>query len=127
MRRAAPELDTTGALTIEDGRIAGVHTDKIPDVDAATVVDVEGRLLLPGFTELHAQSGEPGFEYRENLSQLSLAALKGGFTSVCLMANTDPVNDSRTVTEFLSRRGQEIGGAHFLPIGALTIGLAGDH
>ena len=80
--------------------------------------------MLPGFVDLHVHLREPGFEYKETIQTGTAAAVAGGFTSVCCMPNTMPVNDNQSVTEFMIEQGRAAGNAHVFPIGAITKGRA---
>jgi dihydroorotase len=110
-------------VRIADGRIAEIGASL--DAGGGEVIEARGRLLLPGFVDLHAHLREPGFEYKESIRTGSAAAAAGGFTAVCAMANTDPVNDNRSVTRWIVDRSRETGGARVHPIGAITRSLAG--
>ncbi|MDR3332936.1 MAG: dihydroorotase [Synergistaceae bacterium] len=92
----------------------------------AEIIDASGLWVIPGLVDIHCHLREPGFEYKEDIASGSAAAAKGGFTTICCMANTDPVNDNAVVTEFIKRKGISAGFAHVLPIAALTKGLAGE-
>jgi dihydroorotase len=89
-------------------------------------LDVTDRWVVPGLIDLHVHLREPGQEYKEDLTSGSLAAVRGGFTSVCAMPNTSPVNDCRSITDLIVRRAREIGLAKVYPVGAITRGLAGE-
>jgi dihydroorotase len=111
-------------VLIEHGRIVAVG----PTLSApagATIVDVAGKLVLPGFIDLHVHLREPGFEHKETIASGTAAAVAGGFTSVCCMPNTNPVNDNQSVTEFILDRARAAGLAHVFPIGAITKGSEG--
>jgi dihydroorotase len=95
------------------------------DAEAAQVVDGTGRWLLPAFVDLHAHLREPGHEYKEDVRSGLMAAAAGGYAHVCVMPNTKPVNDSRAVTELMLARASEVGGPKLHPIGAITMGQAG--
>ena len=84
-----------------------------------------GRLVLPGFVDLHVHFREPGFEYKETIQSGAAAAVAGGFTSVCAMPNTNPVNDNQAITEFMLDRARAAGNANVFPIGAITKGSEG--
>ena len=94
--------------------------------EGAEVFDAQGLLVFPGFIDLHAHLREPGREYAETIASGSAAAAAGGFTAVCAMPNTDPVNDGRTVTAFVAARAQLAHGARVYPIGAITRGRKGE-
>src|SRR5215470_2095201 len=91
----ASGMDGVADVLIADGRIAAVA----PDVAApqAEVYDASGMIVAPGFIDMHVHLREPGFEHAENIESGSRAAAAGGFTSICCMPNTKPVNDSATV------------------------------
>lgn len=114
----------TADVLIDQGKIAAVG----PNLSApagATVLHAEGQLVLPGFVDLHVHFREPGFEYKETIQSGSAAAVAGGFTTVCCMPNTNPVNDNQAVTEFMLERARLAGMANVLPIGAITKGSEG--
>jgi dihydroorotase len=81
--------------------------------------------VVPGLVDLHAHLREPGHEYKEDLASGTRAAAAGGFTTVCCMPNTAPVNDDRAVTELIVRRAREVGVVKVRPIGAISRGLEG--
>ncbi len=111
-------------VLIENGRIVSVGQGLQAPADA-TVIQAAGRLVLPGFVDLHVHFREPGFEYKETIDSGTAAAVAGGFTSVCCMPNTIPVNDNQSITEFMLERARAAGKAHVLPIGAITKGSEG--
>ena len=92
----------------------------------ALVIEAAGRLVMPGLVDMHVHLREPGYEYRETIATGALAAVSGGVTSVACMANTRPVNDCPSVTRFILDRAEQAGLARVLPIGAVSVGLAGD-
>jgi dihydroorotase len=113
-----------GDVLITDGKIAAVG----PDLQApagSTTIQAKGRLVLPGFVDLHVHFREPGFEYKETIQSGSAAAVAGGFTTVCCMPNTNPVNDNQAVTEFILERSRIAGMANVWPVGAITKGSEG--
>lgn len=93
---------------------------------AERVLDARGKLVLPGFIDMHVHLREPGFEYKEDVASGSRAAARGGFTAVCCMPNTQPVMDNRTVVEFVRGRAAQAGGARVFPVGAITKGQKGE-
>jgi dihydroorotase len=115
--------DELGDLDIEDGVIAAFGRDLPGRADE--VVEANGHWLAPGLIDLHAHLREPGEEYKEDIASGTRAAAAGGFTTVCCMANTDPVNDSPAVTEYILRRARQTGTVRVHVIAAATQGLAG--
>lgn len=111
-------------LVIEGGRIVDICA---PGTGAAEVViDAEGCIVLPGLVDLHTHLREPGREHAETIESGSRAAAKGGFTCVHAMANTSPVADTAGVVEQVWRRGVEAALVDVRPVGAVTVGLAGE-
>ncbi|BBY88587.1 dihydroorotase [Mycolicibacterium tokaiense] len=103
----------------------GVITEIGQDLDADTVIDAAGQILLPGFVDLHTHLREPGREDTETIETGSAAAALGGYTAVFAMANTNPVADTSVVTDHVWHRGQQVGLVDVHPVGAVTVGLAG--
>jgi dihydroorotase len=117
--------DGTGTdLLVENGRI--VEAGGGLSTAGATVVDADGLIALPGLVDLHTHLREPGFEQSETVLTGSQAAAAGGFTSVFAMANTSPVADTAGVVEQVLSLGQSAGYVTVRPIGAVTVGLAGE-
>mgnify|MGYP003344353690 CR=1 FL=1 len=111
-------------VLIDGGKIAAVG----PNLQApagSTIIQAKGQLVLPGLVDLHVHFREPGFEYKETIQSGSASAVAGGFTTVCCMPNTSPVNDNQAVTEFILDRARTAGLANVLPIGAITKGSEG--
>lgn len=106
-------------VLIENGTISAVGP-ALTAPAGATVIQAKGQLVLPGFVDLHVHFREPGFEYKETIQSGTAAAVAGGFTTVCAMPNTNPVNDNQAVTEFMLERAKAAGNAHLYPIGAIT-------
>lgn len=117
-------FDGVADVLIRDGRIAAVG----PGLSApsARVIDVSGKLVTAGLVDLHVHFREPGYEYKEDIASGAAAAVAGGFTTVCAMPNTKPVNDCRAVTDLMTRRSREAGLARVRPIGAVSKGLLGE-
>ena len=90
------------------------------------VIDCTGKVLVPGLFDMHCHLREPGFEYKETIETGSLAGAAGGFTALACMANTDPINDTRTVTEYILRQAREKACTHIFPVGAVTKKLKGE-
>jgi dihydroorotase len=115
--------DELGDLEIAEGAIAAVGRGTAGSADE--VIEAQGLWLAPGFVDLHAHLREPGEEYKEDIASGTRAAAAGGYTTVCCMANTDPVNDSPAVTEYILRRARQTGLVRVHVIAAATQGLAG--
>lgn len=112
-------------LLIEDGRVAGLLDRGEQAPEGAEVLDATGLIVSPGFIDLHAHLREPGAEYKETIATGAAAAVAGGWTTVCAMPNTDPVNDSPAVTRFIIEQAQRAQLANVFPIGAITKGCEG--
>jgi dihydroorotase len=111
-------------LVLRDGVIAQIGEGVA--AAGAEVIDAAGLIALPGFVDLHTHLREPGREDAETIATGSAAAALGGYTAVFAMANTDPVADNAVVVEYVWRRGREVGLVDVYPIGAVTVGLAGE-
>lgn len=118
-------LDETADLLIEDGEIARVD-GRIQPSGRVRTLDASGRVVCPGFVDIHVHLREPGQEYKETIDTGTRAAAAGGFTAVACMANTDPVNDNRAVTEHIVAAARAAGWARVHPIGAVSKGMAGE-
>src|SRR5581483_12012559 len=88
--------------------------------------DASGCIVAPGFIDMHVHLREPGFEHAETIESGSRAAAAGGFTSICCMPNTQPVNDSPTVTSYIVDRARRSAVVNVFPIGAITKDSAGE-
>lgn len=113
-----------GDVLIDQGRIAAVSS-ALEAPSHAKRISAKGRLVVPGFVDLHVHFREPGFEYKETIQSGAASAVAGGFTTVCCMPNTNPVNDNQAITEFMLERARAAGLANVLPIGAITKGSEG--
>ena len=111
-------------VLIEHGKIVAVGQN-LGVASHLTVIDATEKLVLPGFVDLHVHLREPGFEYKETIATGTAAAVAGGFTSVCCMPNTTPVNDNQSITEFILDQARTAGNAHVFPVGAITKGSEG--
>jgi dihydroorotase len=120
----ASNTDRVADVLIVDGRVAGVA----PNLSSpnAEVFDASGMIVAPGFIDMHVHLREPGFEHAETIESGSRAAAAGGFTSICCMPNTKPVNDSPMVTSYIVERGRSQAVVNVFPIGAITKGSAGE-
>jgi dihydroorotase len=117
-------------LLLRDGVVAALGKaggKSAPSAKGAEVVDADGLIALPGLVDLHTHLREPGREDAETVESGSRAAALGGYTAVCAMANTSPVADTAGVVEQVWRLGRTAGLVDVQPIGAVTVGLQGEH
>jgi len=121
-------LDEIADVVIEAGRITRIGRGAGDGLEGEAVErrDASGQWVAPGFVDLHVHLREPGQEYKEDLASGLRAAVAGGFTTVCPMPNTLPVNDTRAITEFMVAKARSLGLARLLPFGAITRGLQGE-
>jgi dihydroorotase len=120
----ASDTDRTADVLIEDGLIAQIATGI--DAPDAEILDAAGLIVAPGFIDMHVHLREPGFEHAETIETGARAAAAGGFTSICCMPNTLPVNDSATVTSYIVERARKLAITNVFPIGAITKNSAGE-
>ena len=116
--------DGIADVWIEDGLVKGVGVGLTSS--GATEFDATGMIVAPGFIDMHVHLREPGFEHSETIESGSRAAAAGGFTSICPMPNTSPVNDSVTVTSYIVEKARRRAIVNVFPIGAITKGSAGE-
>ena len=131
-----PTVCIQGGVVIDPGHVNGradvlIQNGKIVEVGyplkhsvtqeaSVTILDASGWIVAPGLVDLHCHLREPGFEYKETIQTGSASAVAGGFTSICCMPNTQPVNDNAAITQFMLTKGKEAGKARIFPIGAIT-------
>jgi dihydroorotase len=126
------KLDRVMDVLIEDGRIAKIGKNvklkgaRKSDLDFV-IVDLKGMTVVPGLIDMHTHLRDPGFEYKETVETGSAAAAAGGFTAVACMANTQPINDNRAVTEYIIRKAKACGLVRVYPVGAISSGLKGEN
>ncbi len=111
-------------LLIEGGLIAKAGKN-LSAPEGAEVLDAAGLIVCPGFIDIHTHLREPGQEYKEDIESGTRAAAAGGFTALACMANTDPVNDTSSITERILKRARESAACRVYPIGAVSAGLEG--
>jgi dihydroorotase len=120
----AARIDTAADLLLKDGRVAEVApTGKITE-RADQVIDARGLVVAPGFIDLHVHLREPGQSHKETIASGTAAAAAGGFTSVCAMPNTQPVNDSIEITRWMQQP-ERNAVVNVFPIAAATKGSLG--
>ncbi len=119
-------VDGVQDVLVQDGLIAqtGRNIERAA-WEGAEVLDATGKVVCPGLIDIHVHLREPGYEYKETVQTGTRAAAAGGFTAVCCMANTEPVNDTRAVTDYILAKARAEGAVRVYPIGAVTRGLGG--
>src|ERR1700675_208045 len=123
----ASKRDAALDVRLDGEKIKGVGAaGKISAPQDAEVFDASGLIVAPGFIDIHAHLREPGQESSETIESGTRAAARGGFTAVCCMPNTKPVNDNASVTRFIVDRAKAHGSVHVWPIGAASVGSVGE-
>jgi dihydroorotase len=120
----ASATDMPADVLIRDGAIAGVGAGL--EAAGAEILDATGLIVAPGFIDMHVHLREPGIEHAETIETGARAAAAGGFTSICCMPNTLPVNDNATVTSYIIERARKYAVTNVFPIGAITKNSAGE-
>jgi len=114
----AAKVDAVGDVLVKDGKIARVGGSIPPD--NAKVLDLAGKIVAPGFIDMHVHLREPGREDEETMETGSAAAAAGGFTSIAVMPNTDPWNDNQGITEYIVSQAKERATVNVFPIGCIS-------
>ena len=117
-------LDQGMDILVEDGVVAAIG-ERLEAPAKVKILDAAGLVVAPGFIDLHTHLREPGLEHKETIETGSRAAVAGGFTAICCMADTEPVNDDPSVTSFIRKRAEQADLARIYPVGALSKGLDG--
>jgi dihydroorotase len=120
----ANSVDAVQDVLLQDGKVAKLGATLTAPA-GTTLIDAAGKLVCPGFIDMHVHLREPGHEYKETVATGTRAAAAGGFTAVCCMANTSPVNDNRSITDYILAKARSEGVVRVYPIGAVTRGLGG--
>jgi dihydroorotase len=121
----ANKADEKLDVLVSDGKISKLGKPGALPTNGSQVIDAAGKFVVPGLIDMHVHLREPGFEYKETIATGTAAAKAGGFTSVCCMPNTNPLNDNRSVTEFIISQARSAS-AQVFPIGAVTKGSKGE-
>jgi dihydroorotase len=118
-------IDSPFDIFIEGDTIVGIYPcGSSPEADR--VIDAEGLLVIPGLVDVHTHLREPGFTHKETIRTGTMAAVCGGFTTLCCMPNTNPVNDSTIVTDFILKKAEKEGACTVYPIGSISKGQKGE-
>lgn len=117
--------DAPGDIFIEGGIIREIGP-QLSIKDPGRRIDARGKIVTPGWIDLHSHLREPGFEYKETVASATAAGAAGGFTTLCCMPNTEPINDNQSVTELILEKARLAGSVHVLPVGAITKGSRGE-
>ena len=117
-------VDATLDVLISEATVAEVGTRL--SARGAQVLDMKGLVVCPGFIDIHTHLREPGQEHKETIATGTRAAAAGGFTAVCAMPNTEPVNDKEGITRFILEKARVEGAVRVYPIGAITQGSKGE-
>ena len=114
-------------LLIEGGKISAIERrGGFKSLQGVDRIDASGKWLVPGLIDLHVHLREPGFEWKETIATGCLAAASGGYTTVCCMPNTSPVNHNAEITRFILEKAAAAHGARVCPIGAVSVDLKGE-
>mmetsp|Transcript_22997 Transcript_22997/g.11119 ORF Transcript_22997/g.11119 Transcript_22997/m.11119 type:complete len:431 (+) Transcript_22997:471-1763(+) len=123
-------IDEIADVYIKDDRILFIKKPEekveISEHEIDRIINAKSMVVTAGLIDMHVHFREPGYEHKETIETGCLAAIKGGFTAVCTMPNTNPVNDCRQVTEYIIKKAQSIGLNRIYPVGAVTIGSKGE-
>lgn len=117
-------IDKVMDILIENNYIKQLGKDL--DIEADTIIDAQNKWVVPGLIDLHVHLREPGYEYKETIYTGSRSAVKGGFTTICCMPNTNPVIDNKTIVEYINLKSQKEAYVNVLPIGSITKGQKGE-
>ena len=122
----AGAVDRVMDILIENGRFKEI-AKSIKKISGCPTIDAKELVVAPGFIDMHTHLREPGQENKESIESGSRAAVRGGFTSIACMANTEPVNDNRSVTEYIIARARQVGLVNIFPVAAVSRGQLGEN
>lgn len=119
-------VDTVTDLYVSAGHVAGIG-ERPEGFHAEREIDAAGQVVCPGLIDLSARTREPGHEHKADIASEANAAVRGGITTLVCPPDTQPVLDTASVAELIHRRAEDTAAARVVPLGALTLGLAGEH
>jgi dihydroorotase len=124
------KMDIVADVLLENGKITQIAPELAKslnpkDKGKLKTIDLASMIIVPGLIDMHTHLREPGLEYKETIASGAAAAVAGGFTSVACMPNSSPINDNRSITEFIKRKAAEASLANIYPIGAISKDSAG--
>ncbi|MBM2832079.1 MAG: pyrC, partial [Dehalococcoidia bacterium] len=124
----AQKLDRKMDLLLKDGQVSWLGEEgKAPSLpEAPTILTARGKVVCPGFIDLHCHLREPGFEEKETIATGTRAGARGGFTTLCCMPNTNPPIDSRAIVDYVIQKARSEGVIRILPIGCISQGRRGE-
>ena len=111
-------------ILVQNGKITEI-AENIP-ANGEEEIDASGLHIFPGLIDMHVHLRDPGFEYKEDIESGSKAAVKGGFTQICCMPNTNPIADNKVVVSYIKHKAEQVGLCKVHPIGAITKGEKGE-
>ena len=122
-------LDDILDIVIEDGKIVEIKQNALAGNEKREVkiIDASGKIVAPGLIDMHVHLRDPGYEYKETIETGGRAAAFGGFTAICCMPNTNPVNDCRQVTEYIVKKAVKADTVRVYPVAAISKGLKGQN
>ena len=122
-------LDDILDIVIKDGNIVEIKQNVLASDQniASKIIDATGKIVSPGLIDMHVHLRDPGYEYKETIETGSRAAAFGGFTAICCMPNTNPVNDCRQITEYIIKKAAKADIVRVYPVASISKGLKGDN
>lgn len=121
----ANNFDSIGDILVQDGIVKHIGT-MVSENPGSEIIDASGKVVCPGFVDLHCHLRQPGYEAKETIATGTRAAAKGGFTTLCCMPNTNPPLDNLPLVEFVRLLAKKEGLIRVLPIGCITRGRKGE-
>ena len=118
-------LDAIRDVWIREGKIERIEEPGTGRPEDGEILDVAGCYVMPGLIDLHVHLRDPGLEYKEDIASGSRAAARGGFTTICCMANTKPVADNAQTIAYIVEKAARVSPVHVIPVGAVTLGMEG--